>query len=64
MISFIVFIATNVDGFLYMIQHVCGLVFDDNIPSICTSILTCIGVVMDAYMNVWNTLLMSRWITL
>jgi hypothetical protein len=51
-ISFIIFIITGVDGVIDRIQHVWGLVFHVNIPSICMSTLTCIGVVMDAYMNV------------
>ena len=61
--SFIIFITTSVDGVIDRRQHVWGLIFHDNISSICMSTLTCIGVVMDAYMNVWVTLLTSRWMT-
>ena len=64
MIFFIVFTTTGVYGVMDKKQHVWELVFHDNIPSICMSTLTCIGVVMDAYMNVFDTLLTSRWMTL
>ena len=60
-IFFIVFTMTYVDGVMDRKKHVWGFIFHDNIPSICISILTCIGVVMDAYMNVWDTMLTSRW---
>ena len=60
MISFIVFTTTGVDGVMNKRQHVWGFVFHDNIPSICMSTLICIGVVMDTYMNVWDTTLTSR----
>ena len=52
MIFFIVFTITGVDGNIDKRQHVCGLVFHDNILSICISTLTCIGEVIDAYINI------------
>jgi hypothetical protein len=54
-ISFIVLTTTGVDGIMDMTQHVWGLVFHDNIPSICMLTLTCIGVVMNAYMNMYKS---------
>ena len=62
-ISFIIFTTTRVDGVIDKRQHVWELVFHDNIPSICMSTLICIGVVIDTYMNVHDTLLTSRWMT-